>query len=149
MADKYASLPFNAKHVYRVMRTHVLLMQRRPTPPRPQRRRDGKVAVDRSNQRWCSEGFEFRCDNGERLRVTFALDCCDREAMSWAATRAAHSGEIVRDVMLAAVENRFGNALHTPPEVEWLSANGSGCRFAMDIGLKRLTTGLQPAKITE
>ncbi|EFP9937577.1 hypothetical protein HLQ26_003766, partial [Shigella sonnei] len=30
------------------------------------------------NQRWCSDGFEFRCDNGEKLRVTFALDCCDR-----------------------------------------------------------------------
>ncbi|MCR1247557.1 hypothetical protein WB252_24740, partial [Escherichia coli] len=33
----------------------------------------GKVAVKESNQRWCSDGFEFRCDNGEKLRVTFAL----------------------------------------------------------------------------
>ena len=32
----------------------------------------GKVAVKESNQRWCSDGFEFCCDNGERLRVTFA-----------------------------------------------------------------------------
>jgi hypothetical protein len=30
----------------------------------------------KSNQRWCSDGFEIRCDNGEPLRVTFALDCC-------------------------------------------------------------------------
>jgi len=36
--------------------------------------------------------------------------------------------------------------LHTPSEIEWLSDNGSGymaddtCRFAMDIGLKPLTT---------
>jgi transposase InsO family protein len=28
--------------------------------------------------------------------------------------------------MLAAVENRFGNKLHTPSEIEWLSDNGSG-----------------------
>lgn len=41
--------------------------------PRPQRRHDGKVAVSKSNQRWCCDGFEFPCDNGEPLRVTFAL----------------------------------------------------------------------------
>ncbi|RQN33313.1 IS3 family transposase [Paraburkholderia tropica] len=139
-------VPFNAKRVYRVMSTHGLSMERRAAPPRPQRRHDGKVAVARSNQRWCSDGFEFRCDNGEPLRVTFALDCCDREAMSWAATTAGHSGDIVRDVMLAAVENRFGDALHTPSEIEWLSDNGSGYtsddtrRFAAKIGLKPLTT---------
>ncbi len=102
----------------------------------------------------CSDGFEFRCDNGEPLRVTFALDCCDREAMSWAATTAGHSGDIVRDVMLAAVENRFGSALHTPSEIEWLSDNGSGYtadetrRFAMDIGLKLLTTPCAARKVT-
>jgi transposase InsO family protein len=47
--------------------------------------------------------------HGEPLRVTFALDCCDREAISWAATTGGHSGDVVRDVMLAAVENRFDN----------------------------------------
>ena len=78
--------PVNVKHVYRVMRVHGLLLQRHARPPRPQRRHDGKVAVAKGNQRWCSDGFEFRCDNGEPLRVTFALDCCGREAMSWAAT---------------------------------------------------------------
>jgi putative transposase len=82
-----------------------LLLQRRAA--RRERRHDGKVAVAKSNQRWCSDGFEFRCDNGELLRVTFALDCCDREAMSWAATTGGHSGDVVRDVMLAAVENRL------------------------------------------
>jgi len=66
-----------------------------------------KWRVPRSNQQWCSDGFEFRCDSDEPLRVTFAPDCCDREAMSGAATTAGHSGDIVRDVMLAAVENRF------------------------------------------
>jgi hypothetical protein len=25
-------------------------------------------------------------DNGERVRIAFTLDCCDREAISWAAT---------------------------------------------------------------
>lgn len=44
--------------------------------------------------------------------------------MSWAATTASHSGDIVRDVVLAAVENRFGDELHKPSEIEWLSENG-------------------------
>ncbi len=56
--------PLNAKRIYRVMRMHGLLMQRRATPVRPQRRHDGKVAVERSNQRWCSDGFEFRVSVG-------------------------------------------------------------------------------------
>ena len=75
----------NVKRVYRVMRTHGLLLQRRAPAVRPQRRHDGRVSVGASNQRWCSDGFEFRCDNGEAVRTTFALDCCDREAMSWVA----------------------------------------------------------------
>jgi putative transposase len=60
--------------------------------------------------------------HGEPLRVTFALDCCDRDAMSWAATTGGHSG----DVTLAAVEHRFGNVRKTPAQIEWLSDNGSG-----------------------
>jgi transposase InsO family protein len=140
------SVPVNAKRVYRVMRVHGLLLQRRPSSPRPQRRHDGKVAAAKSNQRWCSDGFEFRCENGEPLRVTFALDCCDREAMSWVATTGGHSGDVVRDVMLAAVEKRFGNVPKAPAEIEWLTDNGSGYTaektraFASAIGLKPLTT---------
>jgi putative transposase len=138
--------PVNAKRIYRVMRTHGLLLTRRASYVRAPRRHDGRVAVDRSDQRWCSDGFEFRCDNGEALRVTFALDCCDREALSWAATTAGHSGDIVRDVMLAAVENRFGATLRPPSTIEWLTDNGSGYiadktrMFAAEIGLKPLTT---------
>lgn len=61
----------NHKHVYRIMREHQLLLRR------PSVRHDGRVVVDRSNTRWCSDGFEFWCDDGTPLRVTFALDCCD------------------------------------------------------------------------
>lgn len=144
--EQAQALPVNAKRVYRVMRANGLLLARKVSPRRPERRHDGKVAVERSDQRWCSDGFEFRCDNGEPLRVTFALDCCDREALSWAATTAGHSGDIVRDVILAAVENRFGQALTTPSPIQWLTDNGSGYiadrtrTFAREIGLNPLTT---------
>lgn len=135
----------NLKRVYRVMRTHGLLLGRRRAPPRSQRRHDGRVGVDASDRRWCSDGFEFRCDNGEPVRATFALDCCDREAMSWAATTGAQTGDIVRDVMLAAVEHRFGQTLPRTP-IEWLTDNGAPYiarhtrAFALDIGLEQLTT---------
>ncbi len=95
---------------------------------------------------WCSDGFEFRRDSGEPLRVTFALDCCDREAMRWVATTAGHSGDILRDVMLAAVANRFSYERHTPSEIEGLTDNGSAYtaddtrRFAVAIGLKPFTS---------
>ena len=44
--------------------------------------------------------FEIGCDNGERVRVAFALDCCDREAMSFLATTGGITGEDVRDLMV-------------------------------------------------
>lgn len=127
------------------MRTHDLLLQRRAPVVRPQRSHDGRVSVEASNQRWCSDGFEFRCDNGEAVRTTFALDCCDREAISWVASTEGYTGDDVRDVMLAAVERRFGNALPDRP-IEWLSDNGSAYTaaltrsFARDVGLEPVNT---------
>nr|QOQ31528.1 hypothetical protein EDBMFHNC_05153 [Klebsiella pneumoniae]QOQ33048.1 hypothetical protein BOPHEOLJ_05104 [Klebsiella pneumoniae] len=114
----------NAKRVYRIMRQNALLLERKPAIPPSKRAHRGKVAVGESNQRWCSDGFEFSCDNGEKLRVTFALDCCDREALHWAASTGGYDSETVQDVMLGAVERRFGNSLPTSP-VEWLTDNGS------------------------
>ncbi|MDP1091928.1 IS3 family transposase [Klebsiella pneumoniae] len=69
----------NAKRVYRIMSAHHLLLERKPADNHRKRAHKGRVAVVESNRRWCSDGFEFRCDNGEKLRVTFAQDCCDRE----------------------------------------------------------------------
>ncbi|SRV09589.1 insertion element IS2 transposase InsD [Shigella sonnei] len=114
----------NAKRVYRIMRQNALLLERKPAVPPSKRAHTGRVAVKESNQRWCSDGFEFCCDNGERLRVTFALDCCDREALHWAVTTGGFNSETVQDVMLGAVERRFGNDLPSSP-VEWLTDNGS------------------------
>ena len=38
------------------------------------RKHEGQVAVKQSNTRWCSDGLELSCDNGERDRVAFALN---------------------------------------------------------------------------
>lgn len=137
--------PISHKRVYRVMRDHHLLLYRHGQRPVSQRRHDGKVAVDRSNTRWCSDGFELSCDNGERVRVAFALDCCDREVMSWVATTKGIDADLVGDLMMQAVEYRFGDS-GPPSEIEWLSDNGScytaaeARYFAKLLGLKPVTT---------
>ena len=92
----------NVKRVYRVMKVHGLLLQRHAGGE--ERRHEGRIAVDARNTRWCSDGLEIGCDNGERVRVAFALDCCDREAMSFVATTSGITGEDVRDLMVAADE---------------------------------------------
>lgn len=115
--------PVNAKRVYRLMKKHGLLLQRH-TGRRSAREHEGQVATIRSNCRWCSDALEFTCWNGEVVRVAFALDCHDREAISWVATTAGISGEMIRDMMVRCVEQRFG-AIRAPHPVQWLSDNGS------------------------
>ena len=137
---KRGESPVNAKRVYRIVKSEKLLLQRYTGTP-PVRAHEGKVAVERSDMRYCSDGFEIGCDSGERVRVTFSLDCCDRQAIAFAATTAGISGEIVRDVMVQTLSTRFGEVPEMPHPAEWLSDNGSGYiardtrAFATDIGL--------------
>jgi putative transposase len=132
--------PVNAKRVYRIAKAEKLLLQRYTGSP-PVRTHEGTIAVERSDMRYCSDGFEIGCDNGERVRVSFSLDCCDRQAIAFAATTAGISGEIVRDVMVQTLTARFGEVPEMPNPAEWLSDNGSGYiardtrAFASDIGL--------------
>jgi putative transposase len=141
------STPPNHKRVYRVMKLHGLLLDRHAGGV--ERRHDGRIAVEERNRRWCSDGFEIGCDNGDKVRIAFALDCCDREAMSFLATTGGISGEDVRDLMVAAIEHRFGRVNHLPVTIEWLSDNGS-CyvagetrSFACEIGLEPRTTPVE------
>lgn len=114
----------NHKRVYRLMERHGLLLQK-SSGRRDGRVHDGKVLVMRSDLRWCSDTFEFACWNGDIVRVGFVIDAFDREIIAWAAVvDAGVSGSDVRDMMLAAVERRFG-AITAPRRVEFLSDNGS------------------------
>jgi putative transposase len=115
--------PINTKRVYRLMKKHGLLLERH-TGRRRLREHDGQVATIRSNVRWCSDGLEFTCWNGEVVRVAFALDCHDREVIAWVATTAGISGEMIRDMMVRCVEQRFSD-IRAPHPVQWLSDNGS------------------------
>ena len=97
----------NHERVYRIMSQNGLLLARH-TGKRPQLLHEGKVVTLRSNLRWCSDGFEISCWNGQVVRVAFALDCCDREVISHVATTGGITGEMVRDLMVESVEARFG-----------------------------------------
>ena len=59
------------------------------------------------------------------MRVAFALDCCDREAMSWVATTKGIDADPVDDLMMQAVEQRFAANGKATGNVEWLTDNGS------------------------
>lgn len=133
--------PVNHKRVYRIMQAHSLLLARKYTE-RPEHVHDGKVIVMRSNLRWCSDGFEFTCWNGDIIRGAFIIDAHDREIIAWrAVANAGISGSDIRDIMLEAVERRFGT-YRSPAVVEMLTDNGSPYIardtqiFARQLGLK-------------
>jgi transposase InsO family protein len=129
----------NHKRIYRLMSQNGMLLQRY-TGKSPGRAHDGKIITIRPNLRWTSDGFEIPCWDGQVVRVAFALDTCDREAMAWCASTGGISGEMIRDLMLESVERRFG-AAGLPHPIQWLSDNGSCYRahetidFAIRLGL--------------
>jgi putative transposase len=116
--------PINRKRVHRIMQRHALVLEP-STGRREGRTHDGKVAVMRSNLRWCSDVLEFTCWNGEVIRLAFLIDAFDREIIAWVAVAGTGiSGSDVRDMMLEAVERRFGD-VGAPHRIEHLSDNGS------------------------
>jgi len=153
--------PVNHERVYRIMQAQNPLLAR-PYTERPGRPHNGKIVTIRSNLRWCRDGFEFTCWNGDIVRGAFIIDGHDRGIIAWCAVaNAGVSGSDVRDMMPAAVEARFGGH-RAPHQVEMLSAlpmiaplvratidDGSPCIaedtrvFARQPGLKPCVTPLK------
>jgi len=136
--------PVNHKRIYRIMKMNNLLLQKHAG--RAIRVHDGKVTMLRSNRRWCSDAFEIACWNGERIRVAFSMDCCDREIMSYVATTGGISGDLIRDLIAESIEARFGIVDKVPRKIQWLSDNGPAYtaratrQFAQIMGLEVCTT---------
>ena len=138
----------NPKRIYRIMRQSQLLLTQ-AEPLKNDRTHDGQVAVSVSNSRWCSDGFEIKCWNGEKVRVIFSLDCCDREVMSYVATTTGISSDMVCNVLVQSMEKRFGVVNGLPHPIEWLTDNGS-CyiakstrQFAHALGFRICTTPIR------
>ena len=120
--ERNGQLRVSPKRIYRLMKMNHLLLQR--YTGRPARLHEGSVMMKQSNLRWCSDAFEIACWNGDRIRVAFSMDCCDREIMSYVATTGGISGDMVRDLMAESIEARFGIVEKLPSRVQWLSDNG-------------------------
>lgn len=136
----------NPKRAYRVMAQAGLLLPKAPRRRQSSRPHDGVVAVDRSDLRWCSDGFEIKCDSGETVTTTFTKDCCDREVMAWRAWEGKGlPGEPVREMLIEAVEQRFGGVEAIPEAhvLEFLSDNG-GAYIAADTRSVARQLGLKP-----
>lgn len=125
--------PINHKRFYRVMKAHALLLPKAPKRVASIRIHDGKVAITESNRRWCSDGFEIACDNGEVVTGVFLKDCCDREIISWRAwSSRGLPSELVRDTLVEGVEAGFGDVkVESGVELEFLADNG-GAFWAKD-----------------
>jgi putative transposase len=115
---------YNLKRIRRVMDLHGW------TLPRSARRRTGRahrgrIQRDVSNERWCRDGLEIACWNGELVQVAFALDCHDREVLAHVDVPRDLLATDIQQLMEGAVVARFG--VDTRPErpIQWLSDNGS------------------------
>jgi len=87
------------------------------------------------------------------VRLVFVIDAHDRKVLAWHAVASAGiSGSMVRDLMLTAVELRFGT-IQAPHTVEWLSDNGSAFTaremldFAAALGLVPCFTPVQSPEL--
>jgi putative transposase len=82
----------------------------------------------------------------EKILLLTPLVLGDDYLMSWVATTKGIDAALVGDLMMQAVEKRFGSNGKPPQTIEWLTDNGS-CytaaetrSFARQLGLKPVTT---------
>jgi putative transposase len=124
----------NKKRIYRVMKAKGLIL------PKAERIREhkptGKIMTMFSNTRWCSDCFEIKCFNGEKVYVSFILDCCDREVISFIVSKHPILSDDIQAMTLSAVEKRFGKTM-APRQIEFLSDRGSIYRAFKTVELAR------------
>jgi len=133
----------NKKRIYRIMKMNGLLLPK-STVTRTHTS-TGKVMTLHSNTRWCSDCFEIKCFNGEKVFVSFVLDTCDREVLSYVSSVSPLLATDIEKLMLKAVRHRFDN-YKTSRTIEFLSDRGSIYRahsvknLAKHLGLKSCYT---------
>jgi putative transposase len=132
--------PVNHKRVYRIMFESGKLLPKH-FGFKPKRKHEGQVTTLRSNTRWCSDSFQFRCWDGAKIEVVFVLDTCDREVLSVVAAKGNLTALDVQDALATAFERRFPGHQVPATSIEWLTDNGgifvadSTQNFAEGLGL--------------
>jgi putative transposase len=124
MVNREYATDYNLKRIGRLMDINGWKL------PRSLRRRTGRahpglIRRDVSNERWCSDALEISCWNGEYVQMAFALDCCDREAISFVAASRDLRATDIQQLMSGAVANRFGEGSRPHTPIQWLTDNGS------------------------
>ena len=127
----------NKKRIYRIMKRDGLLFARNSYVAQSNRSHTGKVMTLHSNTRWCSDCFEIHCFNGEKVYVSFILDCHDRECIAYKACFKPLIKRDIQEVMVMALEKRF-KAEKAPRVIEFLTDRGSVYRSEETIRLGRL-----------
>ena len=96
---------YNKKRIYRIMKLNWAIL------PKSLRTREhqptGVVMTLYSNARWCSDGFEKKCFNGEKVYVAFVLNRCDREAISCVASTRPLIPEDIQSLIIDLVEKKW------------------------------------------
>jgi len=115
---------YNLKRIQRVMDLNGWTLPR-STRRRTGRAHTGRVQRDVSNERWCSDGLEIACWNGELVQLGFALDCHDREVLATVAVPRDLRAIDIQTLMHRAVAARFGEGARPDAPIQWLSDNGS------------------------
>ena len=142
--SKVADYKINKKRIYRIMDMNNLLI-RRPITAKTKREHNGKIITLHSNTRWCSDVCEIKCFNGERVFVSFILDCCDREAIAYIVKTSHFVAQDIQAMQLDAVMKRY-QEVPLGREIQFLTDRGSIYRDkktvanARSLGLKSCFT---------
>ncbi|MBO7183469.1 MAG: DDE-type integrase/transposase/recombinase [Bacteroidales bacterium] len=90
------------------------------------REHDGKVSLEQSDQRWCSDRFVFKCLNGEAVTVTFVMDSCDRAIISFVSKKGkGMPAWMAQEQVISAVNRRFGQLNTVPSDLQLLTDSDS------------------------
>lgn len=108
--------------VHRYMKEEGLLVARARTRG-SSRPHTGKIAVEQPNTRWASDITSIKCWNGQKLRLAFLMDCCDRSIISWRAGLHMQACDI-ESMVQEALFKRFGDQLPPKGQLQFLHDNG-------------------------
>jgi len=112
----------NRKRIYRIMDMNDLLIKKTKITREHEPTR--KIVTLHSNTRWCSDAFEIKCYNDEKVYVMFSLDTCDRECIEFVARKRPLQKKDVQELMISSVNKRFA-CDEAPNLIQWLSDRGS------------------------
>ena len=128
-------LKWNRKRIYRVMKMNGLLFLKSQIR-RNKEEHTGQIITVSSNVRWCSDCFEIHCFNGEKVYVSFILDCHDRQCIAYSGHYRPLVKRDVQEMIIQAINKRF-NTNKAPRQIQFLTDRGSVYRAKETVFLAR------------